>query len=33
MTNEGRRTLWRFIVNVVTAAVTALSTVLGYNAM
>lgn len=33
MTDKGRDTLWRFIVNVVTAAITALSTVLGYNAM
>lgn len=33
MTEKGRETLWRFIINVVTAAVTALSTVFGLNAL
>ena len=33
MNEKGRKTLWDFIITVVTAAVTALTSVLGYNAL
>ena len=33
MTDKGKRSLWDFIITVVTAAVTALTSVLGLGAM